>query len=113
MNRFEYRIFDEVYNEILSGKKTIEFRLLNDKSNSIKPKDEILFKVVNNDEKSVLVEVLNKHIYNNLDELWNNKDILNNNLNYSKEEFISAFYNIFGREKVDNSKIVGIEFRIK
>ena len=93
MNRFEYRIFDEVYNEILSGKKTIEFRLLNDKSNSIKPKDEILFKVVNNDEKSVLVEVLNKHIYNNLDELWNNKDILNNNLNYSKEEFISAFYN--------------------
>ena len=113
MNRFEYRIFDEVYNDILSGKKTIEFRLLNDKSSSIKPKDEILFKVLDNEEKSILVEVVDKHIYNDLDELWNHKDIINNSLNYSKEEFISVFNNIFGKDKVDNSNIVGIEFRLK
>ena len=113
MNRFEYRIFDEVYNDILSGKKTIEFRLLNDKSSSIRPKDEILFKVLDNEEKSILVEVVDKHIYNDLDELWNHKDIINNSLNYSKEEFISVFNNIFGKDKVDNSNIVGIEFRLK
>ena len=113
MSCFEYRIFDEVYNDILSGKKTIEFRLLNDKSSSIKPKDEILFKVLDNEEKSILVEVVDKHIYNDLDELWNHKDIINNSLNYSKEEFISVFNNIFGKDKVDNSNIVGIEFRLK
>lgn len=31
LNRFEYRIYNEVYDEIASGKKTIEFRLLNKK----------------------------------------------------------------------------------
>ena len=114
MNHFEYRIFDEVYNDILSGKKTIEFRLLNDKSESIKPKDEILFKVLDNDDKSILVEVIDKYIYNDLDELWNHKNIINNNsLNYTKEEFVSVFNNIFGKDKVDDSKIVGIEFKLK
>lgn len=113
MNHFEYRIFDEVYNDILSGKKTIEFRLLNDKSESIKPKDEILFKVLDNEEKCILVEVVDIHIYNDLDELWNHKDILNNSLNYTKEEFVSVFNNIFGKDKVDVSKIVGIEFKLK
>ena len=109
--RFEYKIYEEVYNDILSGNKNIEFRLLNDKSKKIKPNDEILFKVLNNEEKTILVQVINKTIYNNLDELWNNKDILGNTLNYTKEKFISTFNNIFGEEKVNNSKIVGIKFK--
>ena len=113
MNHFEYKIYDEVYNDIITGKKTIEFRLLNDKSKSIKPKDEILFKVLDNEKKSILVEVKNIKIYNDLDELWNNKDVLNNSLNYTKEEFISNFNIIFGKDKVINSKIIGIEFIIK
>ncbi len=113
MNHFEYRIYNEVYNEIVSGKKTIEFRLLNEKTKSIKQGDEIQFKVLNNEDRYVLVEVINKYIYSDLEELWNHKDIINNILNYSKEEFINTFYNIFGKEKVESSKIVGIEFKIK
>ena len=49
----------------------------------------------------------------NVDLLWDSKDNINNTLNYSKEEFIKTFYNIFGKEKVVNSKIVGIKFKIK
>lgn len=113
MNHYEYRIYNEVYDDMVSGKKTIEFRLLNEKTESIKQGDEIKFNVLNTDDKYLLAEVTNKYIYNNLEELWNKKDILNNVLNYSKEEFIDTFYNIFGKEKVENSKIVGIEFKIK
>ena len=113
MNYFEYRIYDEVYNEIILGKKTIEFRLLNEKSESIKPKDEILFKVLDNDNKSILVEVVDKHIYNNIDELLNSTDSINNILGYNKEELTNVFNKIYGKEKVDNSKIVGIIFKIK
>ena len=113
MNHFEYKIYDEVYKDIIEGKKTIEFRLLNFKSKSIKIGDEILFKVVDNEEKNVLVEVLNKCIYNNLDELCNSKAVLNNTLNYTKEELKNAFYSIFGKNLVDKSRIVGIEFKIK
>ena len=113
MNHFEYKIYDEVYCDIVLGKKTIEFRLLNDKSNSIKIGDEITFIVLDNEDKYIIVEVVNKYIFENIDDLWNHKEVLNNALNYNKEEFINVFNNIFGKEKVDNSKIVGIEFKIK
>lgn len=113
MNYFEYRIYDIVYDDIISGKKTIEFRLLNDKSKKIRIGDEINFKVLNDETKNVLVEVIGKNVYNNLDDLWNNKDILNNTLDYTKDEFESIFYKIFGEDLVKKSKIVGIKFRLK
>ena len=113
MNSFEYKIYDDVYNDMVSGKKTIEIRLLNEKSDSIKIGDEIKFIVLDNEEKYILVEVLNKYIYNDIEDLWKHKEILNNLINYTKEDFINAFCNIFGKEKALNSKIVGIEFKVK
>ena len=113
MNSFEYKIYNDVYNDMVSGKKTIEIRLLNEKSNSIKIGDEIKFIVLDDEEKYVLIEVLNKYIYNDVEDLWEHKDVLANILNYTKEDFINAFCNIFGKEKALNSKIVGIEFKIK
>ena len=113
MNHYEYKIYNSVYEDMINGIKTIEFRLLNDKSNSIKKGDEIKFKVVDNEDKYLLVEVINKYIYESVEDLWNHKEVLNNSLNYTKEEFIKAFYKIFGKDNVINSKVVGIEFKIK
>ena len=113
MKHFEYRIYDSVYKDMITGKKTVEFRLLNEKSSQIKIGDEIKFSVINNEEKHLLVEVTNLYIYNNIEELWNSKEIITNHLNYTKDEFINTFYQIFGKEKVTNSKIIGIEFIIK
>ncbi len=67
--------------------------------------DRIRFIVINNEDKYLLTRVVDKFIYDDLEELWNHKDVLNNNLNYNKEEFIKAFNNIFGEDKVKNSKI--------
>lgn len=109
----EYRIYKRVYDDMLSGKKNIEFRLLNEKSDKIKPGDKIKFKVLDNDNLYILTNVVEKFIFNNIDELWEHKEILANNiLGYSKEELISAFYDIFGKETVINSKIVGFKFNI-
>ena len=110
---YSYRIFEEVYNDMLLGKKTIEFRLLNEKSNNIQIGDYIKFIVQDNEEKYLITEVIDKIIYNNLDELWDSKDVLNNTLNYTKEEFIQAFNTIFGENKVGKSKIVGFKIRTK
>lgn len=66
MKEYKYRIYDTVYEDIVSGKKTIEYRLLNDKSRDIKIGDQILFTVVDNDKKKVLVEVINKYIYSDV-----------------------------------------------
>lgn len=98
---------------MLLGKKNIEFRLLNEKSDKIKPGDKIKFKVLDNDSLYILTNVVEKFVFNNIDELWRHKEILSNNmLGYTKEEFITAFYSIFGKENVINSKIVGIKFNI-
>lgn len=113
MNRFEYKIYDTVYEDMASGKKMIEFRLLNDKSKRIKNRDEIKFYVVNNKDKAILVEVIDKYFYDNIDDLYNHKEHLSTIRNYTKEELKDAFYNIFGKEKVDSSKIVGIKFKVK
>lgn len=109
---FEYRIYEEVYNDMLSGKKTIEFRLLNEKSSNIQIEDKIKFIVADNEEKYLIAKVIDKYIYDTLEDLWNDKDRLNNSLNYTKEEFIKAFNNIFGEENVSKSKIVGLKIKV-
>ena len=112
MKTFEYRIYKEVYDDIISGKKRIEYRLLNEKSSKIKKDDIILFRVLDSD-KTLDVIVTNIHLYNTIDELYDDiTNTSNNLLNYTKEEFSKMFYNIFGRENVMNSKIVGIEFKL-
>lgn len=108
----EYRIYPNVYDEMISGQKNIEFRLLNEKSERIKIGDKIKFRVVDNDY-FLIVEVTNKYIYADVDELWKDKEKVSNNaLNYTKEEFVDALYKIFGEAEVNNSKIVGIEFKL-
>ena len=110
MNKFEYRIYENVYYDMISGKKTIEFRLLNEKSNKIQNGDEIKFEVVDDKNKSILVEVLDKYFYNDVDDLWDKETSLKV---YSKDELKEVFYQIFGKDKVDSSKIVGIKFKVK
>ena len=113
MKRFKYKIYKEVYNDIIFGKKTIEIRLLNEKSKSIQIGDEIKFEVLEDEAKYIIVNVLHKYTYKNFEELWQSKETSNNILNYTKDELIDAFYNIFGKQNVDNSPIVGIKFEIK
>ena len=54
MNYFKYKIYESVYNDMVSGKKKIEFRLLNEKSESIKVGDEIVVKAIGTDNKGRL-----------------------------------------------------------
>lgn len=106
----EYYNLKEVYDEIILKKKTVEFRLLNEKAKQIKKGDVIKFQVLNGQEYC-LVEVIEKYIYKNVEELWNHKEVLNNVLNYSKKGFEAALYKIFGKEEVLQHNIVGIKFQ--
>lgn len=110
---YEYKIYKSVYDQIINKTKTTEIRLLNDKSNKIKKGDTIKFNVVDSDI-SIIVEVLDKYIYKNIDSLWQDKDIvLESTMYYTKEEFTNLLYEIFTKEKVLSSKIVAIKFMLK
>lgn len=109
---FKYKIYKEVYNDMLSGKKNIEFRLLNEKSESIKVGDTIKFIIIDDETKYLVTKVVDKFIYDDLDSLCNSDEYLKNNLDCSKEEFVSLFNKIFGEENVRNSKIVGFKIQV-
>lgn len=112
-NSFNYKIYQNVYDAMISGKKNIEVRLLNEKSAKINIGDEIKFSVLDS-EKYLLVEVTNKYIFDDVEELWKHKDIvLSSAIDYTKDEVKNKLYEIFGKENVLNSKLVGIEFKIK
>ncbi len=64
---YSYRIYNEVYNDMFSRKKNVEFRLLNEKSNSIKVGDTIKFIVVGDENKYLITRVIDKFIYDDLD----------------------------------------------
>ena len=109
---YTFRIYKEVYEEMLSGRKKIEIRLLNEKTNQIQIGDTIKFMVLDS-ELFLVVKVTGKYVYENVDELWNNKEVLLDSSIYSnKDEFESLLNQIFGEEKVLDSKIVGIEFEL-
>ena len=108
----EYKIYKNVYEEMLFGKKNMEFRLLNEKSQKIKIGDKIKFQVFDSD-LFLIVQVTNKYIFSNIDEMWENENIVSNCvMNYTKEECMNSLFGIFGKEKVLTSKLVGIEFKI-
>ena len=109
---YRYKIYNDVYNDMISGKKTVEFRLLNEKSNSIKVGDIIKYLVVDDENKYLFVRVIDKFIYDDLASVCESDEYLNNNLDCSKEEFISLFNKIFGEDMVKNSKIVGFKIEL-
>ena len=109
---FEYRIYKEVYDEMTSGRKNIEIRLLTDKSKKIQVGDKLTFKVID-DDLFLTTKVTDKYIFNNIDELWANEDVRRrSSIRDTKEDFLKLLYEIFGEEKVKSSKLVGIEFQI-
>lgn len=108
----EYKIYQSVYDDMVSGNQTKEIRLLNKKSEKIQIGDKIKFQVEGSD-LYLIVEVTNKFIYANVNELWENKDVVLKRVkNYTKEEFLNALFEIFGKEKVLSSKLVCIEFQV-
>lgn len=105
MSSFEYKIYRKVYNNMFAGIKKVEIRLLNEKSSKLKIVDNIKFSVENT---YLNVRVTNLYHFNNVENLWENKNFTILNKETSKEEFVKLFYEIFGEDKVRNHTIIGI-----
>ena len=69
----EMRLNDKPFNSILNGSKTIELRLYDEKRRKIKIGDYIEFTNLFNGNK-LKVKVINLHIFNNFEELFNKFD---------------------------------------
>ncbi len=107
---YTYNILNNIYYFILSGMKTIEVRLLNEKSENILINDYITFNNIDNNDRYIKVKVTNKKIYDNVNDLILNNDVNKIVPNYTEDEVKKLLIEIYG-EKLDNHKIAAFEFQ--
>lgn len=108
---FDYRITKQVYDWIVNGNKNIEIRLYNEKSSKIEIGDTIHFKVIDNEDLNIKVKVIGLLIYRDINSLLQDINI-KSIANVEQQELEKLLYDIFGEEKVKNSNIIGIKFKV-
>lgn len=106
---YTYNIYDDIYSLMLSGKKNVEVRLLNEKSEKILVGDFITFNNLSCEGRYIKVKVTSKNIYNDVDAMLLDNDIEKIFPGSSKEELTKLLVQIFG-EAAKKSKIVTFSF---
>lgn len=106
---YTYNILNDVYYWMLSGKKTIEVRLLKDKSNNIQINDYITFNNQQVDGRYIKTRIIDKFIYDSINELIKDNDINKIMSNYSERELKNLLNQIYG-DSLKNNKLVAFIF---
>lgn len=106
---YKYNIINDVYNWMISRKNNVEVRLLKEKSEKIQIGDYITFNNINYSGKFVKVKIINKTIFNNVEELLLKYDVERIMPGHNTNELIKLINDIYGDE-LKNKKIVAFEF---
>lgn len=107
---YTYNILNEVYYWMLSGKKTIEVRLLKEKSNNIQINDYITFNNQEVEGKYIKTKIISKVIYDSIEELIKSNNINQIMPNHSEKELIKLLNQIYG-DSLINNKLVAFTFK--
>lgn len=106
---YNYKILDEVYYWMLSKQKNVEVRLLNEKSEKIQIGDFITFNNIDHEGQFIKVKIINKSIFNNIEDLLKKYDINHIMPNHTLKNMKETLIKIYGDEFI-TKKIVGFEF---
>ena len=108
MKEYSYNINNDVYNWMISRKKDIEVRVLNEKSLTIQIGDIITFNNLDNNGKFVKMRVKEKNLLENINELLTKFSIERIMPKHTKEELIGMLKTIYGDE-LSKKQIVSFE----
>ena len=101
------------FEQIVSGAKTIELRLYDEKRQAVSAGDTIIFTNLA-DNRQVSAKVLKLHIFNSFKELYNNLPLLK--CGYTEQELDTAspddMLAYYPKEKQEKYKVVGIEIEL-
>lgn len=106
---YTYNIIDDVYYWMLSKKKDIEVRLLKEKSEKINVGDYITFNNQDNEGKYIKVRVIDKKIFNSIDELLSTYEIDRMMPNHTEKELKELLNKIY-KDELYNGKLVAFIF---
>ena len=107
---YTYNIYNDIYYLMLAGKKDIEVRLLNEKSEKILVGDNITFNNLDEKGKYIKTKIIKKTIYKDVDELLLDNDIERILPGRSKEDLVEILVKIF-KEDFNSSKLVAFKFK--
>lgn len=106
---YTYKILDEVYYWMLSKQKNIEIRLLKEKAEKIQTGDFITFNNRDHEGQFIKVKVIDKNIFENIEELLKMYDSNNIMPNNTAEELKELLTEIYG-EELAAKKLVAFKF---
>jgi ASC-1-like (ASCH) protein/dephospho-CoA kinase len=106
---YTYNILNDVYYWMLSGEKTIEVRLLKEKSNNIQINDYITFNNQESKGRYIKTKIIDKVVYDSIEELIKDNDINKIMPNHFDKELIDLLNQIYG-DNLINSKLVAFTF---
>lgn len=107
---YTYNILDEVYYWMLSRRKNVEVRILKEKSEKIEVGDFITFSNQDHAGQFIKVKVIDKNVFNNVDELLNEYDVNSMMPNHTPDELKDLLNKIYGDELI-RKKIVAFKFK--
>jgi len=105
------RLWDEAFEKVSSGTKTIEMRLYDDKRKKIQVGDKIQFLRVSDDSK-IFVRVTNLHIKINFNDLYDSLD--KEDMGYENNDTADPddMLDYYTKEEIGKYGVVGIEFEV-
>ncbi len=106
---YTYNILDEVYYWMLSKEKNIEVRILKEKSSKIQVGDIITFNNQDNKNQFIKVKVIDKKIFDNVEDLLNQYDVNRMMPNHTENELKELLDKIYGKELI-TGKLVAFKF---
>ena len=103
------KLMDDPFKRIISGDKSIEIRLYDEKRRQIKEGDIIEFRNMDTDE-TLNVKVIRLYVFNTFNELFNNID--SSKFGYDIETLNNLIYKIYTKEEEKEYGVVGIEIKV-
>ena len=97
---YTYKILDSVYYWMLSKQKNIEVRLLNEKSKKIQVGDFITFINIEHEEKFIKVKIIDKKVFNSVEEILEKYDINQIMPNHTLEDIKETLIKIYVDESI-------------
>ena len=107
----QMNLWNDSFQAIKEGWKTIEMRLNDEKRSLIKINDKIEFTNTKTNE-TILCKVINIFCYSNFEELYKNHDKLS--IGYKEDEVAnhSDMYKYYAKDKIDKYGVLGIQIEV-
>ena len=108
------KLYVEPFEAVRNNRKTIEIRLNDEKRQSIKIGDTIVFTNIESPEKKMKVKVLEKRVFDTFQQLFNyyDNDELGYSDNVSLAQKVASIYKIYNQNDELNHGVIALKIKL-